>query len=210
MSRAKSVLPGPAYWILWLFWPCPEVVTISYKDCKPNCMLIWWPELALLGCCLVSLQFQCDIVSTRPVHCRWDIPGLATECPKEYEEKLSESHVEPSLEMNSAFAYFLSITYKSTNRRKTSIQLAGWSGAIVGWLLACTFFVPALFGYQILQLSHPCCRLKWFGDWTGYYRYRTRNFYAPARVNCKNSSKIIQRWDLIFVRDWVKFHPALA
>ena len=26
--------------------------------------LIWWPDLALLGCCLVSLHFQCDILAT--------------------------------------------------------------------------------------------------------------------------------------------------
>ena len=26
--------------------------------------MIWWPDLALLGCCLVSLHFQCDILAT--------------------------------------------------------------------------------------------------------------------------------------------------
>ena len=31
--------------------------------------LIWWPEVALLGCCLVSLNFLCDILSSRPVQC---------------------------------------------------------------------------------------------------------------------------------------------
>ena len=30
--------------------------------------LIWWPDLALLGSCLVSLHFQCDILGTITVH----------------------------------------------------------------------------------------------------------------------------------------------
>ena len=30
--------------------------------------LIWWPELALLWCLLVSLHFLCDILSSHPVH----------------------------------------------------------------------------------------------------------------------------------------------
>ena len=29
--------------------------------------LIWWPDLALLGCCLVYLHFLCDILSGFPV-----------------------------------------------------------------------------------------------------------------------------------------------
>ena len=29
--------------------------------------LSWWPDLALLGCCLLSLHFLCDILSGRPV-----------------------------------------------------------------------------------------------------------------------------------------------
>ena len=30
--------------------------------------LIWWPDLALLGCCLVSLHFQCNILAPITVH----------------------------------------------------------------------------------------------------------------------------------------------
>ena len=30
--------------------------------------LSWLPDLALLGCCLLSLHFLCDILSGRPVH----------------------------------------------------------------------------------------------------------------------------------------------
>ena len=28
----------------------------------------WWPDLVLLGCCLVSLHFLCDILTSHPVH----------------------------------------------------------------------------------------------------------------------------------------------
>ena len=40
--------------------------------------LIWWPDLALLGCWLVSLHFICEILATFTVHIR--ATGKATKC----------------------------------------------------------------------------------------------------------------------------------
>ena len=37
---------------------------ISYRKWRENKQhLIWWPELVLLRCCLVSLYFRCDILA---------------------------------------------------------------------------------------------------------------------------------------------------
>ena len=38
--------------------------------------LIWWPEVALLECCLVSLHFLCDILSSHPVETYLKITSL--------------------------------------------------------------------------------------------------------------------------------------
>ena len=45
---------------------------MSYRKWRENKQhLIWWPELVLLGCCLVSLYFRCDILAPIPVRsCR--------------------------------------------------------------------------------------------------------------------------------------------
>ena len=39
--------------------------------------LTWWPDLALLGCCLVSLHFVFDILSGRPVQLKRRKTGAA-------------------------------------------------------------------------------------------------------------------------------------
>ena len=45
------------------------VARMSHKKWRETKQqMIWWPDLALLGCCLVSLQFQCDILATITVH----------------------------------------------------------------------------------------------------------------------------------------------
>ena len=38
----------------------------KWREAKEQ--LILWPDLALLGCCLVSLHFQCDILAPIKVH----------------------------------------------------------------------------------------------------------------------------------------------
>ena len=45
-----------------------SVRRMSYRKWRgTNQQLIWWPDLAVVGCCLVSLHFLCDILSGRLV-----------------------------------------------------------------------------------------------------------------------------------------------
>ena len=44
---------------------------MSHRKWRENKQqLMWWPELVLLGCCLVSLHFRCDILALIPVQCK--------------------------------------------------------------------------------------------------------------------------------------------
>ena len=49
--------------------PCTGIgARMSYRKWRENeQQLIRWPELVLLGCCLVSLYFRCDILAPIPV-----------------------------------------------------------------------------------------------------------------------------------------------
>ena len=62
---------------IWPVWACGSkrstYPSMNLPWSSPGCrgkwretkqQLIWWPDLALLGYCLVSLHFQCDILAT--------------------------------------------------------------------------------------------------------------------------------------------------
>ena len=49
-------------------WQCTGIIDrMSYRKWRETKQqLRWWPDLSLLGCCLVSLHFLCNILSSRP------------------------------------------------------------------------------------------------------------------------------------------------
>ena len=80
-----SAVEAQNSWIQWLC--CHKVITSGCTVSDPRMshrkwretkqQLIWWPVLALLGCSLVSLHFQCDILAPITVNslrfhrCQW-------------------------------------------------------------------------------------------------------------------------------------------
>ena len=53
---------------------------MSYRKWRENKQqLIRWPELVLLGLCLVSLHFRCDILAPIPVQLSQYVKSNATE-----------------------------------------------------------------------------------------------------------------------------------
>ena len=60
-----SSVGSPFIGILSKF-PRDSYTRMSYRIWRENKQnLTWWPELVLLGCCLVSLYFRCDILAPR-------------------------------------------------------------------------------------------------------------------------------------------------